>query len=585
MASHRNGAHAHIVMTLQTTRIFTYPTAGIKRRCAFLILTVGLSLPAFAQTSTDAEVLRRRMQQEAEERLRQQQAPDIRLPRPTPAVDPEATDLPAETPCFPIASLKLEGERLDAFPHLPTMLEPYAGRCIGREGINLIVKRLSARLVADGYITTRLGLPEQELASGTLRLVLVPGIVRAIRVADDTAAGDWRTAFPIRPGDLLNLRDLEQGLEQMKRLPSQDVDFSIAPGEAPGESDIVIAVKRIKPFRLGLTLDDAGVRATGKRQASASLAIDNPLGLNDLFTLTLNNDAENDPKHRGTRGYGFQYAIPWGYWNFTLAENRSHYHQTIQGTNQTFATSGDSINREVKILRLVHRNQTSKTSLQFRALHRAQRSFIEDAEILVQRRNTAAAELGVVHRHYLGTAQLDLTYAQRVGVPWFGGQRDAANHNPASATFDYRLQTLDLGLIAPFKLANHSLRWISAFRGQHSKDVLYTADQFAIGNRYTVRGFDGERTLAAERGWYFRNELEMPLADSGQSIYAGLDHGRVSGPSAQTLAGRSLTGAVAGARGSVFGLNYDLFAAWALKKPEGFETKRPVAGFQLSTQF
>ncbi|ABI89334.1 hypothetical protein Bamb_3780 [Burkholderia ambifaria AMMD] len=31
-----------------------------------------------------------------------------------------------------------------------------------------------------------------------------------------------------------------------------------------------------------------------------------------------------------------------------------------------------------------------------------------------------------------------------------------------------------------------------------------------IGSRYTVRGFDGETILAAARGLYWRNELQMP---------------------------------------------------------------------------
>ncbi|WP_196304116.1 POTRA domain-containing protein, partial [Ralstonia solanacearum] len=45
-----------------------------------------------------------------------------------------------------------------------------------------------------------------------------------------------------------NLRDLEQGLEQMKRVASQDVDMQIVPTDVPGVSDVVISVKRAKPW-------------------------------------------------------------------------------------------------------------------------------------------------------------------------------------------------------------------------------------------------------------------------------------------------------------------------------------------------
>jgi hemolysin activation/secretion protein len=90
--------------------------------------------------------------------------------------------------------------------------------------------------------------PEQDLSAGTLTMVLLPGIIRAIRFADPARQSQWRNAFPAAPGDLLNLRDLEQGLEQMKRLPSQDVDIDIMPGGQVGESDVVLRVKRGKPW-------------------------------------------------------------------------------------------------------------------------------------------------------------------------------------------------------------------------------------------------------------------------------------------------------------------------------------------------
>lgn len=553
-----------------------------------VILAAGICFlagTALAQVSVDSEEQRRRAQQEAEERLRRQQAPEVHLQPPVPEIETEAFDLPGdETPCFRVERLQFDGERRDSFAWLETYLAGYAGRCIGQQGINLIVKRASALIVAKGYITTRLGIPEQDLSRGTLRIALVPGVIRSIRFTGNEPERTWRSAFPARPGDLLNLREIEQGLEQIKRLPSQDVSIDIAPGETPGESDIVLTVNRSKSWRLGLSLDDAGAKATGRLQTSLNVSIDNPLGLNDLFSASTSSDAEQDASRRGTRGHSLQYSIPWGYWTFSLADSVSHYLQTIQGVNQTFRATGDSQNQEIKLQRLVYRDQSAKTTLQFRTLHRYSRSYIEDAEILVQRRRSAAAELGIAHRQYLGPVQVDAAFAYRQGVPWFGGQSDAPGHRPDAPTLGYRLQTFDLTATAPFKIGPQPLRWLATLHGQTTRDVLYASDYIAIGGRYTVRGFDGESTLAAERGWFLRNELEVPLADSGQAFYAGLDHGKVSGPGSQVLAGRQLTGAVLGLRGGGQGFSYDIFAGWALSKPENFSTTRPAAGFQLNYQ-
>jgi hemolysin activation/secretion protein len=468
------------------------------------------------------------------------------------------------------------------FQFLSPVLAEYAGKCIGREGINVIVKRIASLVIAHGYITTRIGVPEQDLSQGTLHLVLIPGVIRAIRVADGSPSVNWRSAFPVRPGDILDLRDLEQGLEQMKRVPSQDVNISIVPGETSGQSDLVIAATRTRPLRLALSLDDSGTKATGKRQGTASLSVDNPLSANDLLTLTLNSDAQNHPTQRGTGGHSLQYSVPWGYWTVFVSESASHYHQLIQGVNQSFVSRGDSSSEEIKVQRLVYRDQTAKTTLQFRAARRILHSFIDDTEIGVQRHHMAAAEIGVAHRQQLGVFQIDLSLSRREGVPWFGGYNDAPDRAPGTPTYRYRLYTGDIGVIASFKLGRQPVRWIGTLHGQTTGDLLYPADYIAIGNRYTVRGFDGETVLAAARGGYLRNELEFPVLDSSHAVYVGIDQGRVGGPSARTLAGRTLVGAVLGARGTAYGFSYDVFAGHALHKPDGFNTAQLVLGFQIS---
>ncbi|MDO8932892.1 MAG: POTRA domain-containing protein [Rhodocyclaceae bacterium] len=144
---------------------------GIHALIAVLALCAPIR-PAGAQTSADAEEQRRRVQREAEERAARQQAPEVRLPRPAPAEDVDVLDLPAEEPCFRIERIRLEGQRVEKFAALQTYLNNYTGRCIGKNGLDRIVKRASGRIIAAGYITTRLGIPEQDLGSGTLRITL-----------------------------------------------------------------------------------------------------------------------------------------------------------------------------------------------------------------------------------------------------------------------------------------------------------------------------------------------------------------------------------------------------------------------------
>jgi hemolysin activation/secretion protein len=209
-------------------------------------------------------------------------------------------------------------------------------------------------------------------------------------------------------------------------------------------------------------------------------------------------------------------------------------------------------------------------------------SYIEDVELDSQRRHMSTIEASIAHRRYLGNAQLDLRLAERFGVPWFGGQRDPAGRASDDPTFRYRLTTLDASLNQPFSLAGQPAQWTSEFHAQYSHSRLYGSEYLSLGGRYTVRGFDGEQTLAAERGWYWRNTITQPISGWPLMWYAGIDAGRVSGPGTAYIPGNTtLAGGFFGLRGTYKQLSWDAFAGKAMHGGKVLENTRPATGFQL----
>lgn len=150
-----------------------------------------------------------------------------------------------------------------------------------------------------------------------------------------------------------------------------------------------------------------------------------------------------------------------------------------------------------------------------------------------------------------------------------------------------KIWTLSADANIPFKIGKQIFAYDTNLKAQWHKTPLTPQDKIAIGGRYTVRGFDGELSLAAERGWYWRNDLSWSFKP-GHQLYLGADAGHVSGPSAQWLSGQTLAGAAIGVRGQMKAggqLHYDLFASRALKKPEHFQTKKWVTGVQVGYSF
>ncbi|MBB5020095.1 hemolysin activation/secretion protein [Chitinivorax tropicus] len=541
------------------------------------------------------EEIRRRQAEEAQSRQAVLEQPQVNL---SPEVPPdESAPWVAEQPCFTLSTIELAGLpvegwlKAEPFAWLQQDLQRHVGRCVGEQGLQRVVREASNALIAKGYTTTRAGLVAQDLSKGTLRLQLLVGRVREIRLAE-SAPIHLASAFPISSGDILNLRDIEQGLEQIRSLASQDVEIDIVPAETAGFSDLVIKARVGRRWRAGLTLDNSGSRATGLRQVSGSLSLDAPLGLNDALTLSLNQDAERDGLVRGSRGHSLSYALPWGYWVLSVSANRYRYHQRVEGSNQAFQSWGRSAGEELKLSRVIWRGQFGKTTVQGKFIRRRSQSFIDDVEIEIQRRDTTTSEWALLHRQQLGALQLDVQLSERRGRPWWGGQRDTGAHQSDTPTFNYTIHALDINANLPFKLAEQNLVWASNLRGQTSREVLYGADQFSIGGRHTVRGFDGEQTLAGERGWLWRNELSWAVLHSGHNLFTAYDVGGVGGISGGQLVGRYLAGATLGIRGAWRGLadaqsslSYELSASRATRHPDTLTTRHPVLAFQISYQY
>lgn len=544
--------------------------------------------PVVAHAQSADEQLRR--QQERERALREQQEtrPDARLSQPVVFPDRIPRD---ETPCFPIKAIRLDGEDADRFDWALEAAgpadDPATGQCLGTNGVNVVLKRIQNALIGRGFVTTRALAAPQDLKSGVLTVTIVPGRLHAIRLADgvDDRATLWN-ALPAHPGDLLNLRDIEQALEDFQRVPTVTADIQIVPSEgadaAHGQSDLVIAWQQRKRWRASLGLDDSGSQATGKLQASATLSLDHLLHANDLFYVNLGHDVFNH-EGRGTRSWTAHYDVPYGYWLLGATASGYEYHQTVPGASQSYVYSGSSRNAELRLARLIFRNATMKTGVYGRGWWRTSDNFIDDTEILVQRRRMAGWEIGLTHRQFLGPATLDASVALRHGTGAFHALA-APEELFGEGTPRMKLITADLQLTVPFQLGKQRLRYTGSWRGQWHRTPLVPRDRFALGGRYTVRGFDGEASLSGESGWLWRNDLGLALG-GGQELYVGADVGHVRGPSPRFQLGDRLAGAVVGLRGGAGHANWDVFVGAPIEKPEGFPTAYTTTGFSLNWSF
>ena len=509
-----------------------------------------------------------------------------------------------EMPCYSVHRISLvdysttptssESQFQWAFDKAAHDLNLILPRCFGGEGLGILMKQIQNRIIEKGYVTTRVVTQEQDLRSGTLTLTVIPGKVGNTLVSDSSNVPRFTrlhvlTGLTFAKGDVLNVRDIEQSLENLKRVPTAEANIEILPSETDvGVSDIKISYQQAFPFRINLGLDDSGSTSTGKYQASGTLSLDNLFSVNDLFytsfthSLKSNND---EAGKRATKNLTFYYSIPFGYWTLSALQTYNRYYQEVFGAfNNNYLYSGKSNTTKATLSYLLYRDSKRKTSILGSFWSRQSQNYIDGAEIEVQKRRMAGWEAGISHKEYIGDATLELSanYKRGTGAR---GSIEAPEELWGEGTSRPKIMTASIELTKPFMLGEQPWQYQSSWNAQWNKTPLIAQDRFSIGGRYTVRGFDGELTLSGERGWLWRNELAWNVNQKGHQLYLALDGGRVMGWSTESQLGHHLVGAALGLKGGFGRFYYDVFVGRPIRKPEGFRTSDAVAGFNIGYSF
>ncbi|MGU7768982.1 ShlB/FhaC/HecB family hemolysin secretion/activation protein [Burkholderia sp. MR1-5-21] len=565
------------------------------RETSAALISALASVSALAQGIPPSEItpgpqIQRLQQQQLEATKELNPRPNVLTPTGETRSVAGVTTLPLDNPCFPIKEVVLED---NAFGWLARLLQPVVGQCVGKTALKQIHDAANNALIGRGYVTSRVLVPTQSLQSGTLTLRVVPGRISSVR-EDKPAIGWLRAALPASSGALLNQRDIDQGLENLRRLQSQsDATFDIAPGARPGESELVLHPGTGKRWHAVIGADNAGLDTTGKYELSGALTFDSPLHLYDQLQIAGTTNANVGASDKGNQSVSANYSVPMGYVLLTLSASRSRYKQTVAGFDEPIEYGGVQSRLQAGLSGVIYRNAHARTEVHGNLFHKISRNSIDGIDIPVQHRDVIGYELGLSHRRYIGSVALDGSFAWRASLPGLSSNSGTVVGAP---DFDGKTQVelASLNAQLPFKLGDQTFSYQFGWNMQNARTALTPSDYFTIGTRHAVRGFDQQLTLAAESGWTISNELDwyVPTPVGTQALYAGVDAGRVRGPAAQYVLGKTLVGAVVGVRGNLApkhalgaALNYDVSLGWPLSKPRGFKTNSPTLLVQANTLF
>ena len=449
---------------------------------------------------------------------------------------------------------------------------PYAGKCLGVDEIQKLMSDATAFYINKGFVTTRVYLPPQDLTTGTLKIQIIPGKVSEIRTNEKkTQIGYLGNVFPGVEGQDLNLRDFEQGVDQINRLLSNHATIDIQPGATPGDSIVTINNTPEKHWHINSTLDNYGASNTGRTQAAVTASFDNLTGLQDFTSIGLHKSLPlNDNLHQATAD-NILISVPFGYSTLTFSYNQSDYDSTIISGATNLPLNGAENTATATLDHVVYRDQTSKATVTASLTNDITNTFIDHQLVAVSSRTLTYATVGGNYSTQIkgGTATAAAGYSR--GLRWLNAQTDPDSIESATPHAQFDKYTLNAGYTRPFTYDQQNLSFSSQFSGQYAPYALYGSQQFSVGGQYTVRGFLDE-ALANDNGYYLRNDLTLikTATINGQTIsfkpMVALDVGSVGSVHPGTQRG-TIAGAGAGADLTVDAFDLNMLAGHPLVRP------------------
>ncbi len=557
------------------------------------------------QSQQKQENFLKHLEDEKERAIREKKKPVLVIPG---VAEPETTILQENKPakrkkkqdvkpaCFNIETIELQGATILHGNELNKITMRYTGSCMGIAEIDKLMHEITNFYIDKGYVTTRIAIPQQNMQSGRLQLLVMEGVVEDIILNENTRAdrAQIAMAFPFIRGKLLNLRDIEQGLDQLNRLASSNATMQLLPGNKPGGSRILITNKVNKANRASLGYDNSGQNSTGKNKGLASLERDNLLRLGDAWSFNYNKDTASHSGVRGSEVYAGNFSLPFGYWNFSQNFSHSEYNVTTNLINQSIRSAGQTDSSQSKIDRVIYRNQDSKLSLNTALKLKNAKATDEPGTY-----NLSILNAGIDYTLRAFNALWSVSSSYERGLDAFGARNDADALAASNPSAQFNKYIFDASVYKPFTISKANLAWRTVVSGQKSPDHLFGSERISIGDRYSVRGFDNTSILG-DSGGYMRNELawNLPQFTENKYInniagnlqpYIGVDAGATKlhlGKDSEVGASSGyVSGWATGIRNNSQWLSLDLAYAQAINAPAAIATKSGEVYFTISTKF
>lgn len=508
-----------------------------------------------AQRITNQEEQRKRAEQDALQPPKQPRGVDLNT---SPAALGRLKN--ADGSCIELKRIQITGGQLLDEWDLEVLEAPFLGKCVNAALAQEVLGASTNFYLSRGFITSKAYLPKQNLKDGVLDVFMADG-----QVANVTT----QAAKPITLGNVyekdedlgLNIRDLEQAVDQMNAVPGNDVVMAVKPGAKPQTSEVVFQNKGKPGIKGRIAVDNTGTEATGVEGLSVALQAGDLFRSNEVWSIHARKSLS--PADKNSHSFSADLRIPHGYNTYGIGHTKGGFNTMLQFplTGTQLTNEGANESSYLSAERVVHRDQNSKHTLAVKLKRDSTESYIAGTKIDVSSRTLDA--LAVSSESVIGIGRNVLIISPEIsaGLSEVDNLPAGVNTPVENPQAEYLRYRLSVDWSQPFSLGRQSLRFKSKWVGQYADAPLYGSQQLIVGGAASVRGSHSV-SIVGDKGYYWQNTLslvkthQIGRAAINAEYSLGYDFGRVSSVRPLVYEG--------GMKAFFFGLNLSTASGWGL---------------------
>lgn len=407
----------------------------------------------------------------------------------------QSWEIPNEDICFQIDRINLKGNSLLERDELFELISFYKNICLGKLGINQLMERLTALYIDNGYITTRVYIPPQDLTKGDLELIVVEGKLESLSLNNNSEDDIRKLHWAMSPelGAILNITDIEQGIDQINRVQSANAQMKLWPGEETGQTKIQIKNTPNDEVRGHIERSNDGQDSTGKQKIRLGIEIDNWVGINDSFYF-------NYIGSKDTNAVTANFSYPFRRWTHSFQHSYSEYLNILPENTDLF---GQSNTTTYSTDYLLYRSGKLKLKWLSSITQRLSERELLGIQLTPQKQVPIRTALNLSENKAWGFYSAE--FGLSGGTKLFGANKDTKS--PGKYTPRNQFFKID-GRFTLSKPLTSIFSYLGSAAWQYTDDPLLSSEQIHIGDRNTVRGYETQ-SISGERGIYIKNDLNI----------------------------------------------------------------------------